>query len=156
MGMWGHSLGGYITLRAMVLTDDIKAGVIWAGVVASYADIFTLWDAARVPIPERAQQWREQLLTEFGTPQENPRFWNSISANSYLAELSGPLQLHHGTSDPAVPFLFSLLLNQQLQAAGQDVEFYAYPGDDHNISDNFWGAIDRSVAFFDAHVKGSR
>ena len=26
MGMWGHSMGGYITLRAMVVADDIKAG----------------------------------------------------------------------------------------------------------------------------------
>ena len=35
IGMWGHSLGGYITLRDMVVSGDIKAGVIWAGVVGS-------------------------------------------------------------------------------------------------------------------------
>ncbi len=29
VGMWGHSMGGSITLRAMVVTDTIKAGVIW-------------------------------------------------------------------------------------------------------------------------------
>jgi len=33
IGMWGHSMGGGITLRCMVVTDDIIAGVIWAGVV---------------------------------------------------------------------------------------------------------------------------
>ena len=33
IGMWGHSMGGYITLRAMVIDPDIKAGSIWAGVV---------------------------------------------------------------------------------------------------------------------------
>ena len=38
--MWGHSMGGGIALRAMVTTSDIKAGVIWAGTVASYADLF--------------------------------------------------------------------------------------------------------------------
>ena len=26
IGMWGHSMGGHITLRAMVVTQDIKAG----------------------------------------------------------------------------------------------------------------------------------
>ncbi len=36
IGMWGHSMGGYLTLRAMTISPDIKAGVIWAGVVASY------------------------------------------------------------------------------------------------------------------------
>jgi len=29
--MWGHSMGGEITLRAMVVSRDINAGVIWAG-----------------------------------------------------------------------------------------------------------------------------
>ncbi len=43
IGMWGHSMGGYITLRSMVVTKDIKAGVIWAGVVASYPDLLTRW-----------------------------------------------------------------------------------------------------------------
>jgi len=36
VGFFGHSMGGYITARAMVVSDDIKAGVIWAGVVAPY------------------------------------------------------------------------------------------------------------------------
>jgi uncharacterized protein len=31
IGMWGHSTGGQVTLRAMVVTQDIKAGIIWAG-----------------------------------------------------------------------------------------------------------------------------
>ena len=43
IGMWGHSMGGYITLRSMVITKDIKAGVIWGGVVASYPDLLTRW-----------------------------------------------------------------------------------------------------------------
>ena len=33
IGMWGHSMGGYLTLRAMVISKEVKAGVIWAGVV---------------------------------------------------------------------------------------------------------------------------
>ena len=43
IGMWGHSMGGHITLRSMVVTDTIKAGVIWAGVVGSYEDLFARW-----------------------------------------------------------------------------------------------------------------
>ncbi|MCA1554884.1 MAG: alpha/beta fold hydrolase, partial [Chloroflexi bacterium] len=37
IGMWGHSMGGQITLRAMVVSKDIKAGVIWGGVVAPFS-----------------------------------------------------------------------------------------------------------------------
>lgn len=31
IGMWGHSLGGFLALRNMVVSKDVKAGVIWAG-----------------------------------------------------------------------------------------------------------------------------
>ncbi len=37
IGMWGHSMGGQVTLRAMVVSEDIKAGVIWGGVVFGVA-----------------------------------------------------------------------------------------------------------------------
>jgi dipeptidyl aminopeptidase/acylaminoacyl peptidase len=43
IGMWGHSMGGYITLRNMVIGDDVKAGVIWGGVVATAEDLRTNW-----------------------------------------------------------------------------------------------------------------
>jgi len=34
------------------------------------------------------------------------------------------------------------------------VEIYLYEGDNHNISNNFWTAMQRTVEFFDLHVKG--
>jgi dipeptidyl aminopeptidase/acylaminoacyl peptidase len=157
VGMWGHSMGGYITLRAMVSTDAIKAGVIWAGVVASYPDLLQRWrrpPAAAGPAPAAAPSWREQLVAANGGPDENPAFWASLSANTYLAELAGPLQLHHGTADTSVPLEFSQTLAQQVRDAGGAVELFVYPGDDHNISRNLGQALTRSVAFFDLHVKG--
>src|SRR5581483_2180048 len=44
IGMWGHSMGGFITLRSMVVSKDIKAGVIWSGVVGSYPDLLHDWN----------------------------------------------------------------------------------------------------------------
>ena len=93
------------------------------------------------------------LLDEYGAPAENPEFWASISANSFVSDLSGPVQLHHGTADADVPLLFSELLNDQIAAAGGSVELYTYDGDDHNISASFNAAMQRSIAFFDEHVK---
>ena len=43
-----------------------------------------------------ARRWRAQLLDEYGAPEENPAYWASISANSFLKDLSGPVQIHHG------------------------------------------------------------
>src|SRR5215204_952787 len=156
IGMWGHSMGGYITLRSMVITDDIKAGVIWAGVVASYPDLLSRWRRGSAPpSTPRPGSWRTTLVDTFGSPEENPEFWNSISANSYLADLSGPIQLHHGTADADVPLEFSESLFYQMLDAEQYVEFYKYEGDNHNISNYFSTAMQRTIEFFDTYVKSS-
>jgi len=156
IGMWGHSMGGYITLRSMVISKDIKAGVIWGGVVASYADLLTRWrrgpNAQATPTPS-GRSWRFSLIDQYGSPEENPDFWNSISANSYLNDISGPLQLHHSITDEEVPVEFSETLFYQMLNGNKYVEFYKYEGDNHNISNNFGTAMQRSIEFFDRFVK---
>ena len=159
IGMWGHSMGGYLTLRAMVVSPDIKAGVIWAGVVGSYPDMISRWrrpSTSPNPVPTTpsfARRWRQAWVEEFGTPEENPEFWASVSANSYVNEISGPVQLHHGTADEDVPTYFSEALAQQIQAVGGNVELYIYPDDNHNLSAYFSQAMQRSVAFYDQYLK---
>jgi len=162
VGMWGHSMGGGITLRAMVVTQDIKAGVIWAGMVAPYPDLLEWYRRRSVgrptptPYPDgtTGPRWTQELLA-FGTVEENPVFWASIDPTSYLTELSGPLQLHHGTADESVPVEYSEDLYARLQEAGQASELYLYTNDNHNISNSFGTAMQRSVQFFDQHVKGA-
>lgn len=156
IGMWGHSMGGYITLRSMVVDKDIKAGVIWAGVVASYPDIVYNWKRSTFtpqPLPSGAKRWRDMLVSTYGTPEKNPEFWNSISANSYLKDISGPLQLHHGTSDASVPVEFSKKLEKQMKDAGKQVQLFTYEGDDHNLANNFNLAEQRSIDFFNKYLK---
>lgn len=157
IGMWGHSLGGFLTLRSMVVSKDIKAGVIWAGVVGSYSDLLNNWRRGTFTpppgIPPTARRWRDTLVKEYGTPEKNPSFWNSISANSYLSDVSGPIQLHHGTADASVPVAFSEKLAEQMKQAGKEVELFVYQGDDHNIGSNLGVALQRSVDFFDKHLK---
>ncbi|MEK7165359.1 MAG: alpha/beta fold hydrolase [Patescibacteria group bacterium] len=157
IGMWGHSLGGFITLRAMVVSKDVKAGVIWAGVVGSYPDLLNHWrrpGIRPVPLPSSgSRRWRQALVETYGQPEANPEFWNSISATAYLADISGPLQLHHGTGDESVPYEFSQKLELLMKAAGKEVEYHEYEGDDHNLSRSFSTAMKRSVEFYDRYLK---
>jgi fermentation-respiration switch protein FrsA (DUF1100 family) len=156
IGMWGHSMGGYITLRAMLSDPAIRAGVIWAGVVGPYPNIFDRQNFSidATPTVEGRGRWRLELFQMYGDPEQNPGFWDAISANSFLDELSGrPIQLHHGTADTSVPYSVSELLYNQLLAAEQPAEFYGYPGDDHNLSIGFSLAMQRSIQFFDSYVR---
>ncbi len=161
IGMWGHSMGGYITLRALTIDPTIKAASIWSGVVASYPDMLSLWhhpvSGAPRPtpadVPDHGRPWRNDLIDKYGTPEQNPTFWNSISANSFLADVSAPIQLHATNTDQEVPFVFSELLDQQILAVDGTVEFYKYTGDNHNLSASFDTAMTRTIAFFDKYVK---
>jgi dipeptidyl aminopeptidase/acylaminoacyl peptidase len=157
IGMWGHSMGGWITLRAMVVSPDIKAGVIWGGVVGAYEDLLAHWRRNRPGAPPGSSTsrggWRNSLVRQFGEPSENPDFWRSLSPNYFLTDLSGPIQLHHSQGDASVPVKLSEILFEQGKAAGMPVELFSYRGDNHNISGNFGRAMAQSVAFFDRWVK---
>jgi dienelactone hydrolase len=153
IGIWGHSMGGYLAARVMVVSDDIQAGVIWAGVVAPYAELLAVWDPSLSTLAEGELPIHQVLVDAYGTPQENPEFWHQLSANSYAAEISGPVQLHHGTADTDVPVSFSDRFYADLIAAGQTAEYYQYGGDDHNISAGFEDAMRRSLEFLDTYVK---
>jgi len=160
VGMWGHSMGGSITLRSMVVTGTIKAGVIWAGTTAPYPMILQRWAerwASRpTPTPDpddTADDWDDEIW-RLDAVEENLAFWQAIDPFTYLDEVSGPVQIHHGTADASVPVAYSEILHESLLEAGQAAELYIYQGDNHNISASFGLAAQRSVDFFDLHVKG--
>lgn len=159
IGMWGHSMGGNITLRDLVVSHDIKVAVIWGGVVGSYNDLMDNWHKS-VPFTPSSRQMslrnrgRNILVKDHGTPQSNPSFWNSIDPTYFVSDITAPVQLDHGLSDEEVPVAFSQNLYEKLKKAGKAVEFYTYPGADHNISGSaFELAMQRSIGFFNKYLK---
>lgn len=124
--------------------------------VAPYTDILYNWDRhyGPTPTPEAGEQdTLGDWIRQYGTPEQNPAFWNSISANSYLSDLSGPLQLHHGTADEEVPLAFSQNLADAIKAAGGMVEFYTYKDANHNLEQVFSTAMYHTLQFFDRYLK---
>jgi dipeptidyl aminopeptidase/acylaminoacyl peptidase len=156
IGMWGHSLGGFLTLRAMVIDPSIKAGVIWGGVVGDYGEMFTDWWAKRPPRPTSTSAEGQRrvstrrMIEEMGN---NQALIDEISANAFVGDISGPVQIHHARGDETVPYVLSERLAEDLEAAGKEYEFYLYEGDNHNLSANFVTAMRRSVEFFDRWLK---
>jgi dipeptidyl aminopeptidase/acylaminoacyl peptidase len=164
IGVWGHSMGGNITLRDLVISPRIRVAVIWGGVVGSYDELMTKW-TRRVPFrpsPREAEartatgSGRQQLVAVHGTPESNPSYWNSIDPTAHIADITAPVQLHAGGDDEEVPVAFSESLKSRLVKAGKTVELYTYPGADHDISQSFSLAMSRSVEFFDRYLKPSK
>lgn len=160
IGMWGHSMGGNITLRSLVVRpNDIKAAVIWGGVVGTYDDLINNWQRRVTYQPPPGElalrnRRRAEIIKKYGTPSTNPKFWNSVDPNSYLADITTPVGIHAGLSDEEVPWDFSRGLYQRLKEKGKKVEFFTYEGADHNISAPAFNiAMQRSIEFFDKYLK---
>lgn len=145
-------------MKNLVITENIKVAVIWAGVVGSYDDILNNWS--------RAGQWRQSaehrhqgpnrqdFIEEFGTYIENTEFWSLIDPYTFIEDIKTPVQIHHGTGDTHVPFSFSENFKETLSKNSKSVEFYSYEGADHNLSGSaFSPAMKRSVEFFDNVLK---
>ena len=115
IGMWGHSMSGNLVLRTMLVSDEIKAGVIWAGAVYSYEDFakYSISDNSYMRRPQQPSEQREDPHRE-NSPEvqklrENPEeldlnsgFWTSISLTKNINYLSGALELHHSVNDDVV------------------------------------------------------
>jgi len=157
IGVWGHSMGGNITLRDLVVNpNDIKAAVIWGGVVGSYEDLAHWHDPAYHPsITQSAAQnrVRSALMKQYGSPSSHSPFWQSIDPTNFVSSITVPVQLDVGGSDEEVPSSFSQNFRDKLQKAGKTVEFFTYPGDNHNISNHFTEAMQHSLDFFNKYLK---
>ena len=149
IGYWGHSNGGEIGLRVVVLSPDIKAASFWAGVVGSYQDMFETYNSD-IRFLRGAGQSR--LVRENGLPGSNPEFWRTVDPYFHLEDIDAAIQIQHGTADTSVPVVLSRRLREELEKLNIPVEYFEYEGDNHNISNNVGLAFQRSIEFYRAHL----
>lgn len=158
IGVFGHSMGGNITLHELVIFPDIKAAEIMAGVVGDEKGIINWWEqriAAKSITGNDLDTYSllQQMIADYGNPDSNPRYWDSIDPTKYITDISAPVQIQVGTSDIAVPVYFSSFLKNELQKAGKTVKYREYPGADHNLSPDTATALTETVIFFNKHLK---
>ena len=155
IGLLGHSLGGHVALRTIVVSHDVKATVFMAGVVGSINDILYNWPRSPAPGDRPValvQGARQRLIAIYGDPKTNPKFWDSASAINYVSAVSGAVQINHDEADSTVPKLFSDHLNAALVAAHKPADYFVYPGDDHQFTQNHALLMQRILAFYAAHL----
>ncbi len=135
IGVWGHSMGGNIVLRSIIVQKDIKSAVIWSGVVGSYIDLLYHWNSntAWNSHSDTEVVKPDKLITIYGDTQANPSFWHEISPTSYLHNISIPIQLHHAVEDRIVPAEFSQKLETMLEKENKQTELYLYSHANHDM-----------------------
>ena len=150
IGMLGHSMGGGITLNVMVTKPEIaKAYVLLAPINTGYKINFDKW----VVPDEDFSGIAEKFYQQYGTYEENPEFWKSISAINYLDKIKSPVMLHQGAKDEDVPVQWSRDLAQNLKAAGKDITYYEYPEGPHTFINEQTIVMQRTLEFFDKILK---
>lgn len=150
IGMLGHSMGGGITTNVMVTKPEAaKAYGLLAPINSDYKVNFDKWVVPDAEFSGVAEKFYEK----YGTYEENPEFWKSISAINYLDKVNAPVLLHQGTADDQVPVQWSREFSENLKNLGKDVTYYEYPSESHVFAKGQSLVMQRTLAFFDKILK---
>ncbi len=117
IGVHGWSFGGYMTISMMLKYPDVfKTGVAGGPVI----------------------DWRyyEVMYTEryMDKPSENIDGYNKSDLKNYADKLAGDLLIIHGVQDPVVIWQQSILFLQACIDADVFVDYFIYPGQEHNVA----------------------
>lgn len=136
--LFGHSMGGGITLRVITVRPEaVRAAVLYGSMGGDEQRNF-----------EKVIVWSdgENGELELAAP---PELLQAISPINFLGRLQTPLSIHHGSADATVPPEWSDELCEKLQAISHPVECFSYPNWPHTFSGRADEILlERTIAFF--------
>lgn len=142
MAMLGRSMGGGITLNALVAQPGIvDAAVVYASVSSRYLDNLRHFTARSRP------EAVDAVFERFGTPQEEPGFYRGLSSRTYFDRITEPVLMHHGTDDEQCPFPWARTTQGLLTEAGVASRLEVYPGEQHSFTPQWQASIEETVRF---------
>jgi len=122
IGLFGHSMGGGISLRVSVVSPDVDAVVLYGSMSGDEKRNFE-----RILLWSNGTRGQEELNTQ---DEDLAR----ISAGFFLDRIGAAVSIHHGEADQVVPPAWSVELCEQLRALGKPVECFTYPGQAHTFA----------------------
>lgn len=142
MAMLGRSMGGGVTLNALVARPGlVDAAVVYASVSSRYLD-----NLRHFTVPNRPEAVTA-LFDRFGAPAEEPSFYRGLSSRTYFDRITEPVLMHHGTNDESCPFPWARTTQRLLTRAGVDSQLEVYPGEMHSFVPRWQDSIIRTVQF---------
>lgn len=151
IGMWGHSMGGGVTTRAMVVSPLIKAHVLYAPVSA---DVRVRRFTGGL---SGAGQDDADLSDSYYYWTRQPQLIHDVSPINFFEHVTAPVQIHIGEIDTTTPPEWAEAIRDELKAQNKYVEYYTYPRQAHAFIGNGWTLFNqRVVAFFNKYVKNAK
>jgi len=112
IGMWGHSMGGGVTLKVLTVDKRIKAAVLYSSVSADFTDIIERWgpgclgdviegevafgcnssDILPLSLPDN-------LVASYFNSVADPDMLEAVSPLYHLDFVTAPVQIVYGTED---------------------------------------------------------
>jgi len=151
INLWGHSMGAYVALRASVVSKDIKNTILLSGPVDTLKELYISYVPPSDENNPQALLIRQAIFNKYGTPAEDPDFWNNASPISYLGQTSTFYQIHVGSLDTVVPPKFSADLDSQLTSLHHSHGYYVYADGKHSLAAQRQLIWNRSLALLKAN-----
>lgn len=145
VAMWGHSNGGQIALSVLEISKKPIPTTLWAPVTRGFPESVQAYMGELDDLGLKVKKAIDTFLEAY-----DPK---KFSIDTYLANLSAPLQVHQGTGDPLVAPEWSDEFVQTIKSLEKDVFYYTYQGDDHNLAKNWDLVVERDLAFFKEKLK---
>jgi dipeptidyl aminopeptidase/acylaminoacyl peptidase len=142
VGMWGHSMGGGVTSKAITIDDRIKAAVLYAPVSADDTDVLRRWGRGGRGGGD------DSLARAYREASRDRDFVRMTSPIHYFDFVATAVQIHQGTADTTTPPRWAEAIWGALQSAGKDVEYFSYPGQGHAFQGESWDLFSEQVSDF--------
>lgn len=148
IGMWGHSMGGGVTARAMVASDLVKAAVLYAPVSADDRERRFFFSGGS----DLSASLELGASISFWLNVGN--FIDSVSPIHHFTHVTAPVSIHQGDADTTTPPRWARAIRDALQAQSKAVEYFEYARQGHAFAGASWDLFNqRVVRFFDKHLK---
>lgn len=165
IGLWGHSNGGQIAVSTLEILGSNLPTTLWAPVLAPFPYSILYFTDENKDEGKEARAYLSLFERDYDV--------FDFSITQHLDRLHGPLQIQHGTNDDSALIAWSEeflqkvdLENERRQAinASQsatnssqlkpiEIDFYKYPGANHNLQPNWNEVVQKDLNFFAQNLK---
>ena len=152
--LWGRSLGGDVTARAMTVSEQVTAATLWVPATLS------LWDQAHhyhYDSPCCADGFSlEALFVElqkYNAVHDTRLVARDLNPANFVEQVGNPVLIQVSIADTGVRSAWGIQYHYALQEHGVPTELRIYDGSDHMFKgDVLEQAIRADLAFFRSHM----